>query len=118
MTVRARDRADDPRAVTVVLGVVGGVDVALDVRGGIGEGDVPLDAAGLDPAGAAGGSAAEPGVARPVGRADVQAAARADHPHRHVWAEAAVRAAGGELELFRRADALELIPGPGGGLVH
>src|SRR5678816_2234531 len=42
------DAADDPFAVAVVLVAVGGVDLVVAVRVGVGEGDVLVDAAGPD----------------------------------------------------------------------
>ena len=71
------DRPDNPGPVPVVLGVIGRVDVILGLRSGRGEGHVPFGAAGPDPAGSAGGGVAVPGVARPVGRTDVQVIADA-----------------------------------------
>src|SRR5215472_12529324 len=80
----AGDRAHDLRAVAVVLGVVGGVDVALVFSGSRGEGDVQFGPAGPDTAGAAGDRATVPRIARPVSRADVQAVTSPHNPHRHV----------------------------------
>jgi len=50
----ADDRADEPRAVPVVFAVIGAVDACALRWIRVGEGDVPLRAAGADPAAAAG----------------------------------------------------------------
>jgi hypothetical protein len=42
------DAADDPFAVAAVLVAVGGVDLVVEVGVGVDEGDVLVDAAGLD----------------------------------------------------------------------
>jgi hypothetical protein len=76
--LRADDAVHDLRAVAVVFGVVGGIDAAVGFRVGIGEDDVTFDAAGVDPAGAAGLGASVPRVVRPVRGADVQLVAGAD----------------------------------------
>ena len=81
---------------------------------GRGEGDVALDAAGPDAAGAAGEGSPVPAVVGAVGGADVQVVADADDPHRHERPQRAVRSVGGELELLGGTDRGELIVGPGG----
>src|SRR5918994_3881669 len=97
----ADDAPDDRGPVAVVLGVVGRVDGGVRVRVGLGEGDIPLESAGADAADAAGLRADEPGVARPVGRADVQVVTGPYYPDGDVRAEAAVRPCGGDLQLLR-----------------
>jgi hypothetical protein len=44
----AHDGSDDLGPVAVVLRLVGGVDIDVHARGGLGEGDVPLQTAGPD----------------------------------------------------------------------
>src|SRR5439155_10888567 len=97
-----------------VLAVVGGVDGGVRIGSGFGEGDVALHTAGADAADTAGLGASVPRVVRAVGGADVQLVAGADHPHRHVRAEAAVGAGGAELEFLGIADAAEFLDGPCG----
>src|SRR4051794_33963667 len=108
----ADDRADDRRAVPVVFAVVGLVDAGVRAGVGFGEGDVAFDAAGPDPAGAAGLGAAEPAVVRAVGAADVEVVAVADHPDGHVRPQGAVGAPGADLQLLGAADAAQLIVVP------
>src|SRR4051812_38393578 len=69
------DRTDDFRAVPVVFAVVGAVDAGVRAGAGFGEGDIAFEAAGADPAGAAGLGAPEPAVVRAVRAADVEVVA-------------------------------------------
>jgi hypothetical protein len=88
--LRADDGAEDRGAVAVLRGVVRHVDGGVRVRGRLGEGDATFDAAGPDPAGAAGLRPTERGVAGSVDRADRQVVASPHHPDGHVRALGAI----------------------------
>lgn len=96
----------------VVLGVVGGINRGVHARGGFGEGDVSFEAAGPDATKAASHAAAEPRIARTIGRADVELVVCSDHSHCHVAAKRAVEAGGCELELLRLSDPAQVLGGP------
>jgi hypothetical protein len=105
---------DGPRTLAVVLRVVRVVDGVVDARVGPGEGDVALDAAGADPAGAGGEGVPVPGPVRSAGGADVQVVTDADHPHRRVRPQRSIRAARGQFQLDRVPDPAQFVVAPGG----
>src|SRR5918995_4369202 len=110
--LRADDGADDPRAVAVVLRVVGRVERLVHIGARLLERDVALDAAGPDAPDAAGLRTNEPRIARPVRGAHVEVVTRADDPDRHIGPQRAVAPPRGDLQLLGAADAVEVFGGP------
>src|SRR3954453_23160248 len=75
------DAVHDPCAVTVVLGVVGGVDDRVGYVGADDEGDVSLDATGADPAFGTGDRSSVPTPVGSASGANVEVSVDAHDPH-------------------------------------
>lgn len=75
--------ADNARGVAAVLCAVGGIDLVIDIRVGLHESDIFVDAAGLDATFMPRLSAAEPGSGAPIHGADVKVVTMTDDLYRH-----------------------------------
>ncbi len=81
---------DDACGVAAVLCAVGGVDLVIDVWGGVYEGDVFVDAARLNLTFMPHLDASKPGGGAPVNGSDVEVVAVADDSNRHRFSQHAV----------------------------
>src|SRR6185437_9864393 len=88
------------------------VDRGVHVGCGLAEGDLTFHPARSDPPRASGHRPPVPRVVRAIGGAHVQLTAGSHDPHRHVRAQAAVTAAGGQLQLLGLTHPAQLVIGP------
>src|SRR5262245_35155534 len=110
----ADDRRDDARAADgVVLRVVLVVDRLGVGAGGIREVDLAFDTARGDTALTASPCVHVPGIVGSVRAAHEEVVADAGDPDGDRLAEAAVPASGGDAQLLRSPDAVELVARPG-----
>src|SRR5437763_8435296 len=112
--LRTDDASDDACGVAAVLGAVGGVDLVIEIGGGVYEDDVFLDAAGADVTFVPVLGAAEPGGGAPVNGSDVEVVAEAHDPDCHRIPQPAVASYGSDFQFFCGCDLIEFVALPCG----